>query len=117
MYICPTIGEDHEKDFLVTGSLDDFKIIVFSNLDEYEKGFEYLQLVDYAPTEVSIELFEELAKNDDAFSGIILNIHKENKIIKIIEEKDACAEEKKIKEINTGIYIIKESVLTKCTLF
>ena len=32
MYICPTIGEDHEKDFLVCGSLDDFKIIVFSNI-------------------------------------------------------------------------------------
>ena len=81
MYICPTIGEDHEKDFLVTGSLDDFKIIAFSNMDEYEKGFEYLELVDYKPTEVSDELFSELAKNDDAFSGLILNIHSENKII------------------------------------
>ena len=81
MYICPTIGEDHEKDFLVTGSLDDFKIIVFSNLDEYEKGFEYLELEDYQPTEVSYELFHELALKDDAFSGLILNIHSENKII------------------------------------
>lgn len=81
MYICPTIGEDHEKDFLVTGSLDDFKIIAFSNLEEYEKGFEYLELVDYKSTEVSDELFSELAKNDDAFSGLILNIHSENKII------------------------------------
>lgn len=81
MYICPTIGEDHEKDFLVTGSLDDFKIIAFSDLDEYEKGFEYLELVDYQPTEVSDELFSELAKNDDAFSGLILDIHSKNKII------------------------------------
>ena len=80
-YICPTLGEDHEKDFLVTGSLDDFKIIVFSDLSEYAKGFEYLQLADYEPTEVSDELFKELAKNDEAFSGIILNIHNENKII------------------------------------
>ena len=81
MYICPTIGEGHEKDFLVTGTLDDFKIIVFSSLDEYEKGFKYLELVDYNPSEVSDELFSELAKNDDAFSGLILNIHSENKII------------------------------------
>ncbi len=80
-FICPTLGEDHEKDFLVTGNLDDFKIIVFSNLDEYEKGFEYLKLADYNPTEVSLELFKELSKNDDAFSGIILNIHNENRII------------------------------------
>lgn len=81
MYICPTLGEDHEKDFLVTGSLDDFRIIVFSNLEEYEKGFEYLELTDYKPTEVSDELFSELAKNDDAFSGLILDIHSKNEII------------------------------------
>lgn len=81
MYICPTLGEDHEKDFLVTGSLDDFKIIVFSSLEEYEKGYEYLELRDYNPTEVSDELFCELAKNDDAFSGLILDIHSKNKII------------------------------------
>jgi len=80
-YICPTLGEDHEKDFLVAGSIDDFKIIAFSDLNEYAKGFEYLELGDYQPTEVSYELFRELAKNDEAFSGIILNIHNENKII------------------------------------
>jgi hypothetical protein len=81
MFICPTIGDDHEKDFLVTGSLDDFKIIVFSSLEEYEKGYEYLELAEYEPTEVSDELFSELAKNDDAFSGLILDIHSQNKII------------------------------------
>ena len=81
MYICPTIGEDHERDFLVMGSLDNFKIIVFSDFKEYEKGYEYLELTDYKPTEVSDELFFELAKNDDAFSGLILNIHSDKKII------------------------------------
>lgn len=80
-FICPTIGEDHEKDFLVTGSLEDFKIIAFSSLEEYEKGYEYLELTDYKPCEVSVELFQELAKNDDEFSGIILDIHSENRII------------------------------------
>lgn len=80
-YICPTLGEDHERDFLVTGSLDDFKIIVFSDLKEYEKGYEYLEIIDYEPTEVSVELFKELSKNDAEFSGIILNPHSENKFI------------------------------------
>ena len=80
-YICPAIGEDHERDFLVMGSLDDFKIIAFSDIDEYEKGFEYLELTDYKPCEVPDTLFSELAKNDDAFSGIILDIHSKNKII------------------------------------
>jgi hypothetical protein len=81
MYVCPAIGEGHEKDFLVTGSLDDFKIIVFSTMEEYQKGFEYLELADYEPCEVSDKLFSELAKNDDAFGGIIVDIHSKNKVI------------------------------------
>lgn len=80
-FICPTIGEGHEKDFLVMGNIDDFRIVAFSDMDEYEKGYEHLNLSRYEPCEVSMELFEELSKNDDAFSGIILNIHKENKLI------------------------------------
>ncbi|SDA58253.1 hypothetical protein [Methanobrevibacter millerae] len=55
-FICPTLGEDHERDFLVMGSLEDFKIIVFSDMENYEKGFEYLEIADYKPCEVSINL-------------------------------------------------------------
>ena len=88
-FICPAIGKDHERDFLVTGSLDDFKIIVFSSLEEYENGYEYLELEGYEPCEVSADLFKELSKNDDAFSGIILDIHNEKKVFSkkdILEE-------------------------------
>ena len=46
-FICPTLGEDHEKDFLVMGKIDDFKIIVFSDMKNYNEGFEYLELADY----------------------------------------------------------------------
>lgn len=80
-FICPTLGEDHEKDFLVTGKINDFKIIVFSDMENYKKGFKFLKLVDYKPCEVSIDLFKELSKNDDEFSGIVLDIHSKNKII------------------------------------
>lgn len=80
-YICPTLGEDEEKDFLVTGSLEKFRIIVFSELEEFKKGMEYLDMANYNPTEVSIDLFKELAKNDDEFGGIILNPHSENRFI------------------------------------
>lgn len=89
-FICPTIGKDHEKDFLVTGSLNDFRIIVFTNLEEYEKGSDYLKLVDYEPTEVSLELFQELSRNDEEFSGIILNPHEENEFVskkELLEKK------------------------------
>lgn len=80
-FICPTLGEDHEKDFLVMGKIDDFKIIVFSDMKNYNEGFEYLELADYKPCEVSIDLFKELSKNDDDFSGLVLDIHSKNKII------------------------------------
>ena len=80
-FVCPAIGEGEERDFLVMGSLENFKIIAFSNMKEYEKGFEHLELADYEPCEVSIELFKELAKNDDEFSGVILDIHSKNRII------------------------------------
>ena len=53
-YICPTLGHDHEKDFLVIGKIDDFKIIVFSDLENYFEGFEYLKLSDYEPCEVNV---------------------------------------------------------------
>ena len=89
-FICPTIGKDHEKDFLVTGILNDFRIIVFTNLEEYEKGSDYLKLVDYEPTEVSLELFQELSRNDEEFSGIILNPHEENEFVskkELLEKK------------------------------
>ena len=79
--ICPTIGEGHEKDFLVTGSIDDFKIIVFSDYNQYNDGIEFLKLTDYEPSEVSCALFKALAKNDDAFSGIIVDIHSKNQIL------------------------------------
>lgn len=80
-FICPALGEGHEKDFLVMGKMDDFKIIVFSDMENYNEGFEYLEIADYEPCEVSINLFKELAKNDGEFSGLILDIHSKNKII------------------------------------
>ena len=63
------------------GKIDDFKIIVFSDLENYNEGFEYLEIEDYKPCEVSIDLFKKLAENDEEFNGLILNIHSENKII------------------------------------
>ena len=68
-FICPAIGEGHERDFLVSGSPEDFKIIVFSDMEEYEKGYEFLKLSGYEPCEVSMDLFKSLAENDDEFVG------------------------------------------------
>ena len=81
MFICPTQGSGDELDFLVNGTIDDFKIIVFSDNENYKEGIEFLKLASYEPREVSMDLFKNLAKKDKDFSGIILNIHSENKII------------------------------------
>ena len=80
-FICPAIGGDDERDFLVTGTPEDFRIIVFSSPEEYEKGVEYLQITSYEPCEVSPELFRELSRNDEEFSGIILDAHSDNRFM------------------------------------
>ena len=61
-FICPTLGENHEKDFLVMGSLDDFKIIVFSDMENYNKGFEYLELTDYNPVKYPLNYSKNFRK-------------------------------------------------------
>ncbi len=47
--------------------------------------------------------------NPTSFGRIKRN--KENNIIKIVEEKDCSSEEKKIKEVNTGLYLIDNKLL------
>lgn len=47
----------------------------------YHEGCKYLGVTGYEPIKVSDELFKDLAKKDDEFTGIIVNIHNEKKII------------------------------------
>ncbi len=52
-----------------------------------------------------------LSAEADNPKGLGRVISEKGEFVKIVEEKDATDEEKKIKEINTGIYIFKKSVL------
>ena len=52
----------------------------------------------------------------DEPSGLGRIILKNNKFIKIVEEKDCSNEEKKIKLINTGVYAFKKDILCKYIL-
>lgn len=47
----------------------------------YHEGCKYLGVSGYEPIKVSDKLFKDLAKKDDEFTGIIVNIHNEKKII------------------------------------
>lgn len=80
-YICPVLGEGDERDFIAIGQAENFKIAVFTNLDMYHEGCKYLGVTGYELIKVSDELFKDLAKKDDEFTGIIVNIHNEKKII------------------------------------
>lgn len=80
-YICPVLGEGDERDFITIGQAENFKIAVFTNLDMYHEGCKYLGVTGYEPIKVSDELFKDIAKKDDEFTGIIVNIHNEKKII------------------------------------
>ena len=80
-YICPVLGEGDERDFIAIGQAENFKIAVFTNLDMYHEGCKYLGVTGYEPIKVSDELFKDLAKKDDEFTGIIVNIHNEKKIM------------------------------------
>lgn len=87
-YICPVLGEGDERDFIAIGQAENFKIAVFTNLDMYHEGCKYLGVTGYEPIKVSDELFKDLAKKDDEFTGIIVNIHNEKKIINKEELED-----------------------------
>ncbi len=50
---------------------------------------------------------------DNPFSYGRLIRNKDNNVIKIVEELDATEEERKVKEINTGLYIVKTNLLCK----
>ena len=80
-FICPVLGDDDDRDFLDIGHAENFKIAVFTDLDMYHEGCKYLGVSGYEPIKVSDKLFKDLAKKDDEFTGIIVNIHNEKKII------------------------------------
>lgn len=80
----------------------DHPLISFQDLKGFISDFRE-QSLDLAV--VSVEL------DEPKDFGRILRRH--NQLISIVEAKDASAETLKIKEINTGIYIVKSEVLKK----
>ena len=86
-FITPIYYEGENVAFLAMGSneKEGFRIPVFSNKKEHEKIINELKLrevgKEYEAFTTPIDLFVNLANNDDVFEGIILDIHGGNYII------------------------------------
>lgn len=81
-YICPTIPDGKDMNFLASGDEEAYIIFVFTSKKEYEKGKSYLKFNDkYSPLEIEINTFIELSHNDKSFKGILPNIHKNKEVI------------------------------------
>lgn len=86
--------EEYKQDVLIT--YGDAPLILESTLTSMKKRFEENNLDGIL---LSCEV-----KNSYAYGRII---KKDGKVVDIVEEKDATEEQKKIKEINVGVYIFK----------
>lgn len=82
---CPTYKVDDNMNFIAFGDENNFKIAVFTTEEQYEAGYEYLKLdqqeQEYSLYTTDMELFIELAVNDDGFSGLIVNLPEDNMIV------------------------------------
>lgn len=82
---CPTYPVGDDMNFVAFGDENDFKIAVFTTEEKYDEGFKYLKLdqqeVEYSLYTTDMELFIELAINDDGFSGLIVNLPEDNMIV------------------------------------
>ncbi len=82
---CPTYSSGDDMNFVAFGDSENFKIPVFTNHESYKKGFEYLKLSEqdqeYNLYTTHMNFFIQLASNDPAFTGLIVNIGDDDKII------------------------------------
>lgn len=69
------------------------------------------EFMDYHEKEGNAVTVMSMCVEDPTGYGRIVIDHKNGSFSKIVEEKDANAEEKKIKEVNTGVYIFKAEAL------
>ena len=90
-----------------------FSNVLILNGDTPNLSFELLKNFIEYKSEVNKLLISEVVE-PFGYGRIIMN--NENEILKIVEEKDANEEEKKVNKINSGIYLINSENLKKYIL-
>jgi UDP-N-acetylglucosamine diphosphorylase/glucosamine-1-phosphate N-acetyltransferase len=68
-------------------------------------------LIQYHTSERAVVSVLTTVLKNPAGYGRIIKSEQQGNVLKIVEEKDATSEEKKIQEINTGIYCVESSFL------
>ena len=89
---------------------DDARILILTGDNPLIKSSDLKSFLSYCNEKDSdAALLTAVAENPEGFGRIIRN---KEEFVRIVEEKDATEEEKKIKEINTGIYVFKKKYLS-----
>lgn len=91
---------ENENGLILNGDTPNLSFELLKNFIEYKSGVNKLLISEV------VEPF--------GYGRIIMN--NENEILKIVEEKDANEEEKKVNKINSGIYFINSNHLKKYIL-
>jgi len=90
-----------EEVLILNGDCPNLDAELLSNFIEYKSGFNKL-------------LISEI-NNPYGYGRILMN--NKNEILKIVEEKDANEDERKVNKINSGIYLLRSIDLIKYMLF
>ena len=90
---------------------NDTDIVVVLNGDDsaFYKSSTISKVIDTHNKKNSVITFVTLEPDDPTGLGRV--IKKDGKVIKVIEEKDANEAEKKIKEVNDGLYVFDKNWL------
>ncbi len=71
---------------------------------------EAKELKNFAEIDADIVMSVIELDNPGGYGRVVIE---DDKVVKIVEEKDASDEEKKIKTVNAGVYLIKKNILEK----
>ena len=93
------------KQFYNSNKNFDYYLVLLADTPIFDYKIINNFLSDGIKSKVDISVLSQNANNPSGYGRIILN---KNRLIKIVEESDCNADEKKVKLVNTGIFLISK---------
>ena len=93
------------KQFYNSNKNFDYYLVLLADMPIFDYKIINNFLSDGIKSKVDISVLSQNANNPSGYGRIILN---KNRLIKIVEESDCNADEKKVKLVNTGIFLISK---------